>query len=153
MRFLNWSAPALVLALGFATPAFADGRIFVPLPDLSSYQGEDAAKLLDQLVIAVVVGMNCSGDGLAETEWSLLNDSADLLAYGQLGMSVGEYDDEVFKPAFDMLDQADTCENVVPKIDLLIERLIGLGGSLEPFPDQDAAFVEWSARQDAWTQF
>lgn len=142
----------LALAAGLATPALADGRVLVPLPDLSSYEGREAEQLVSQLILALVVGSNCPGAELTDAEHALIGDSADLLAHDQLGLSIDDYDDRVFGPAFDALDQPGTCEKVAPKIDRLIDQLLELGGSLEPFADQDAALAEWNVRQDAWAE-
>jgi len=150
-RLLGWALPA-ALAFGLAAPALADGRIFVPVPDLSSIEGKDAERMLDQLILAVVVGSNCPGAELTDAEWSLLIDSADVLAHEQLGLSIGEYDDQVFGPAFDALDAPGTCEKVGPKIGVLLDTLLGMGGSLEPYPDQDAALAAWNAQQDIWAE-
>lgn len=132
------------------TPALADGRIYVPLPDVSEYRGDDARYFLRQVIGAVVVGANCPQADFPEEKWSLLNDTADLLAYDQLDLSVSQYDDEIFGPAFDALDESGTCEKVTPKIDQIADHLIALGGSLEPYPDQAAAYKEWTARQERW---
>ena len=150
-RLWGWAVPA-TFALGLTAPALADGRVFVPVPDLSSIAGEDAKRLLDQLVLAVVVGSNCPGFELTDAQWSLLTDSADVLAHEQLGLSIGDYDDQVFVPAFDVLDAPDTCGKVGPKIGVLIDLLVGLGGSLDPIADQDAALAKWNVQQDIWAE-
>lgn len=136
------------LAMGAAAPALADGRVYVPLPDLSSFEGLAAEKLLYELVLATVVGSNCPEAALTDEEWSLLSDSSDILAYRQLGLDVDTYDDQVFRPAFDALDLVGTCETVGPRIGTLLDFLIAHGGSLERYPDQDAAYLAWSAMQD-----
>lgn len=141
-----------IFGMSLAGPAQADGRIFVPIPDLSGYEGEEARTFLMQIISAAVVGSNCPAADYPDEKWSLLHDSADVLAYDQLGLSVDEYDDEIFGPAFDALDERGTCDKVVPKIDVIVDRLVALGGSLEQYPDQAVAYEEWNARQDRWDE-
>src|SRR5215217_9337409 len=98
---------ALCLALN--TPAFADGKIYVQLPDLSGFSGAEAETFLSQVVLANVVSSNCPDFGITEEEWSLLTDSADILAREQLRLSTDDYDSRFYGPAFAALDRADTC--------------------------------------------
>lgn len=137
----------LLLAAGMQQ-AVADGKVFVQLPDLSSYRGEAAEGFLERVVLANVVSSNCPGYEVTEEEWSLLTDSADLLAYGQLKLSTDAYDDRFYKPAFDALDEAGTCDIEGPGVELVLAELIAHGGSSEPLPDQDAAYEEWRALMD-----
>jgi hypothetical protein len=44
----------LTAALLWATPALADGKIYVQLPDLSSYAGQEAGDFLAEVVLANV---------------------------------------------------------------------------------------------------
>jgi len=144
------TSAALLVAAMTAPPALADGKIYVQLPDLSAYHGEAAEDFLTEIVMANVVSSNCAGYEITEEEWSLLTDSADILARGQLGLSVGDYDDRYYSPAFDALDEADTCSTYGPHVATVINTLVGLGGSREALPDQDKAYEEWSAMQAAW---
>lgn len=137
-------------ALAFAAPAQADGKIYVQLPDLSSYSGTAAEEFLHRLVLANVVSSNCEGYQVSEEEWSLLTDAADILARQQLRLSTAAYDDTYYDPAFDALDQPDTCEVEGPKVQPVIAELVALGGSTTALPDQDAAYAEWRKMQDAW---
>lgn len=139
---------AATAALLLATPALADGKIYVQLPDLSSYSGADAEAFLTRIVTANIVSSNCEGYGVTEEDWSLLTDSADLLAYGQLKLSTDDYDDLYYKPAFDLLDEATTCEADGPGVETVLGELVDLGGSREPLPDQEAAYTEWRALMD-----
>lgn len=138
-----------VLALLLATPALADGKIYVQLPDLSSYQGQAAEDFLSQLVLANVVSSNCPDFSVSDEEWSLLTDAADILAKKNLRLSTDAYEAGYYKPAFAALDKADTCANEGPKVQGVIDQLVELGGSREALPDQEAAYEDWRAMQDA----
>lgn len=135
------------LTLG-CTSAYADGKIFVQLPDLSSYSGVEAEQFLTRVVMANVVSSNCAGYEITEEDWSLLTDSADLLAYGQLKLSVDAYDDGYYKPAFDAVDQPGTCDEFGPDVEKVLTELVGHGGGREPLPDQAKAYEEWRALMD-----
>jgi len=139
---------ALCLALN--TPAFADGKIYVQLPDLSGFSGAEAETFLSQVVLANVVSSNCPDFGITEEEWSLLTDSADILAREQLRLSTDDYDSRFYGPAFAALDRADTCAIEGKNVQPTIERLITLGGSRDALPDQDAAYQADQARQASW---
>lgn len=147
---MNRILTAAALCLAFATPAFADGKIYVQLPDLTSYRGAEAEAFLTELVLANVVSSNCAGFEVTEEEWSLLTDSADLIAYGQLGLSVDATDADYYGPAFNALDEANTCANEGPKVEPILARLVELGGSRAPLPDQDAAYQAHQLLQAQW---
>lgn len=140
-------AVGLLLAVG-SQQAMADGKIFVQLPDVSSYTDHRAEEFLEQVVLANVVSSNCVGYEVTDEEWSLLTDSADLLAYGQLKLSTDDYDTYFYKPAFNALDEADTCETEGPGVEQVLSELVDLGGSREALPDQEAAYEEWRALMD-----
>lgn len=137
----------LVLAAGMGQAA-ADGKIYVQLPDLSGYSGAEAETFLREVVLANVVSSNCAGYEITDEEWSLLTDSADLLAYGQLKLAVGTYDDQYYKPAFAALDAPGTCEAEGPKVEAVLNQLVEDGGSREALPDQATAYEEWRALMD-----
>lgn len=139
---------ALVAALLLTAPALADGKVYVQLPDLSSYEGKRAEDFLYQVVLANVVSSNCPGFEVSDAEWSLLTDSADLLAYGQLKLGVNEFDNLFYGPAFALLDEATTCETEGPAVESILAELVQQGGAREPLPDQDAAYIEWRALMD-----
>lgn len=141
---------ATALCFALAGPALADGKIYVQLPDLSEWQGEEAEAFLNEVVLANVVSSNCAGFEITDEEWSLLTGSADLLARGQLGLSVDDYDAKYYSPAFDALDDPDTCAQVGPRVASTIDLLVELGGSREALPDQDAAYEAEQARNAAW---
>ena len=143
-----FAATALCLAL--AHPALADGKIYVQLPDLSSWKGEEAEIFLTEIVLANVVSSNCPGFEITDEEWSLLTDSADLLARGQLGLSTDDYDANYYSPAFDALDDPDTCAEAGPEVKIILDKLVDMGGSRDALPDQDAAYQAEQARQAAW---
>lgn len=131
-----------------ATPTLADGKIYVQLPDLSSYEGQRAEDFLYQVVLANVVSSNCAGFEVTDEEWSLLTDAADLLAYGQLKLDTNSYDDNFYDPAFAALDKAGTCESEGPNVENVLNELVQQGGSRTALPDQEAAYVEWRALMD-----
>lgn len=137
----------LLLAVGVQQAA-ADGKIFVQLPDLSSYSGAEAEAFLERVVLANVVSSNCAGYEVTDEEWSLLTDSADLLAYGQLKLSTDDYDTNYYTPSFNALDEAGTCEEKGPDVEAVLGELVDLGGSREALPDQEAAYEEWRALMD-----
>ncbi|GEM_PF-806447 len=136
------------LGLAFGQPVLADGKIYVQLPDLTSYEGEAAEAMLSRVVLANVVSSNCAGFEITSEEWSLLTDSADLLAYGQLKLDVNDYDDTYYKPAFNALDEAGTCEAHGQDVQVVLDELVAHGGSREALPDQDVAYEEWRAMMD-----
>lgn len=132
----------------FAAPALADGKIYVQIPDLSSYTGAKAEQFLKDLVMANVVSGNCAGYEVTEEEWSLLTDSADLIAYGTLKLDTNTYDADYYSPAFDALDDPETCATEGPKVQPILDILVEHGGSREALPDQDKAYEDWRAWQD-----
>ena len=89
-----------------------------------------------------------AGYEVTEEEWSLLTDSADLLAYGQLKLNTDDYDTNYYTPAFEALDQAGTCEEKGPEVEEVLSELVDRGGSREALPDQDLAYEEWRALMD-----
>ena len=137
----------LLLVVG-AQQAAADGKIFVQLPDMTSYSGAEAETFLERVVLANVVSSNCAGYEVTDEDWSLLTDAADLLAYGQLKLSTDDYDTNYYTPAFDALDEAGTCAEKGPDVEVVLGELVELGGSREALPDQDAAYEEWRALMD-----
>lgn len=141
---------ASLLGLMLAGPAMADGKIYVQLPDLSSYQGKEAEDFLSQVVLANIVSSNCPGFEVTEEEWSLLTDSADILARENLKLSTDAYDADYYQPAFAALDQPDTCAKQGPTVEPILDELVNQGGSREALPDQDAAYEDWRKMQDAW---
>ena len=140
----------LTTTLLLAGPALADGKIYVQLPDLSGITGSEAEAFLSEVVLANVVSSNCAGYEITDEEWSLLTDSADILAREQLRLSVDDYDTRFYSPAFDALDRPETCDQAGPGVQPTIDRLVELGGSREALPDQDAAYEAEQARHASW---
>jgi hypothetical protein len=145
-RLLAILATGLVLT----APALADGKIYVQLPDLSDITGAEAESFLSQVVLANVISSNCPDFAVTEEEWSLLTDSADILAREQLRLSVDDYDSQYYGPAFATLDKADACTMHGPEVQPVIDKLVELGGSRTALPDQDAAYQAEQARQLGW---
>ena len=138
------------VALMLATPALADGKIYVALPDLSGVSGTAAETMLREVVLANVISSNCAEFSVTDEEWSLLTDSADILAHEQLNLSTDAYDSTYYDPAFSALDQADACATEGPKVQPMLEQLVALGGSRTALPDQEAAYQAMQARQAQW---
>jgi len=138
------------LCLALTAPAFADGKIYVQLPDLSGFGGAEAGTFLSEVVLANVISSNCPDFAVTEEEWSLLTDSADILAREQLRLSVEVYDNQYYGPAFAALDAADACAVHGPAVQPIVDRLVELGGSREALPDQDAAYQADQDRQASW---
>ena len=136
--------------LVLASPAMADGKVYVQLPDLSSLHGEGAKDFLREVILANVISSNCAGYEVSDAEWSLLTDAADIIAKGQLHLDSGAYDDQYYGPAFAVLEDAGACETHGPKVQPMLDRLVEMGGSRDPLPDQEAAYEDWRAMQDAW---
>src|SRR3546814_12466065 len=114
-----------------ASPALADGKIYVQLPDLSSMTGAEAEAFLSEVVLANVVSSNCAGYEITDEEWSLLTDSADILAREQLRLSIDDYDTRFYSPAFSSLDRPETCDQDGPGVHPTIARLDRLGATRE----------------------
>lgn len=140
----------LATTLVLTAPVLADGKIYVQLPDLSGIDGSEAEKFLSEVVLANVISSNCPDFAVTDEEWSLLTDSADILAREQLRLGVDDYDSQYYGPAFATLDQADACATHGPDVQPVIDRLVELGGSREALADQDAAYEAEQARQAAW---
>lgn len=140
-------APLAAMLL-LTVPAFADGKVYVQLPTFEPFVSNDAEAMLERLVVANVVAVNCEGYGITDAEHSLLTDSADLIAYGELKLSTNDYDNIFYDPAFDLLDEPTTCETEGPAVEQMLRELTHLGGSRDPLPDQEAAYTEWRALMD-----
>ena len=140
----------IATTLLLAGPALADGKIYVQLPDLSGLTGAQAETFLNEVVLANVISSNCTDFAVTDEEWSLLTDSADILAREQLGLSVDDYDSRFYGPAFNALDAADACATHGPEVQPVLDRLVELGGSREALPDQDKAYEAEQARQASW---
>ncbi|MCU0826692.1 MAG: hypothetical protein MUE52_04650 [Tabrizicola sp.] len=122
---------ALLTAL-IAGPALADGGITVKLPDDTQIAAAASPEFLMELVVANVIGSNCTGFQINQGEWTLLTGTADKVAEAIGVMDAGEYDDSYYHPAFDLLDQPGSCATEGPKIQPLIERLRAMGGDTLP---------------------
>ncbi|ODT71076.1 MAG: hypothetical protein ABS75_10110 [Pelagibacterium sp. SCN 63-23] len=145
---LNRIALCAAVSMLGASSVLADGKVYVQMPDLGAYQGAEAEQFLAEVVLANVVSSNCAGFEVTDEEWSLLTDSADLLAYGQLKIDTGRYDDEYYRPAFAALDEAGTCEREGPKVEEVLTTLVGHGGSRAALPDQDKGYKDWRKLMD-----
>jgi hypothetical protein len=79
-------------------------------------------------VNAVVMAQNCPSYGVSPGEWTLLTGTGDVLAI-KLGLGIAEYDRRFWRPAFAELDRPGACGRGGPKVQLLVQRLIALGGA------------------------
>jgi hypothetical protein len=122
----------LTALLSLPSLSHADGAVAVDMPVFPDFSEAQNQEMLTALVTAVVVGMNCPGFEITEGEWSLLNGAADIIANNELGLDVETYDAQYFSPAFALLDKPGTCDAEGPKVQPLVEMLIGLGGSTTP---------------------
>lgn len=118
---------ALILTL-IATPALAQDPGLVTLPDDATIATAATPELLTELVVANVVGMNCAEYRIDDGEWALLTGTADKVAEALKVKDSAAYDDKFYGPAFDLLDQPETCSTEGPKIATLITRLKDMGG-------------------------
>ncbi|WP_299747757.1 hypothetical protein [Devosia sp.] len=141
---------ASLAGLMLVSPALADGKVYVQLPDLSSLHGEGQKDFLRGLILANVISSNCPDFAVTEPEWSLLTDSADLIGRGQFHLNAEAYDQQYFGPAFAVLEDKSACETYGPTVQPILDQLVALGGSREPLPDQDAAYEDWRKMQDEW---
>lgn len=134
-----------------AAPALADGKVYVTLPDMTPYEidHEAADRFLGDAYRGLVLSSNCQNSWLTAEEHSLLTDGFDLLAYGVLKLSVDEVVSRYEKPAFAALDTPGACDEAPELKAALLEHLQDMGGSLEPLPDQEAAYHEWRALMDS----
>lgn len=136
----------LLGAVALVQPVSADGKVYVQLPDLYSYQGAAAAALLNRLVLANVVSSNCEGFAVTDAETWLLLDTADIVAV-QLGLDTDLYDGDYYRPAFAALVEEATCPTEGPKVELTLQELVAHGGSREPLPDQSAAAIAFQVNE------
>ncbi len=96
------------------------------------------------------MGVNCEGFKVTEAEWSLLQDSKNILAYEQLGLDSGAYERDFEGPAYSILDSPGACVAEGPYAETVLAEFVGPGGSRDPLPDQDATYEEWQVRREAW---
>ncbi|WBU53369.1 hypothetical protein [Paracoccus sp. SCSIO 75233] len=114
-----------------AAPVLAEGRVAVPVPDLSGMSDADAEKLIAALAQINVITSNCPEYRVSDGEWMLLTGTGDLLS-NMLGLDPSAYDKTYFGPAFDTLDDPGACDRIGPKARPIIDDLIEMGGGTEP---------------------
>lgn len=113
----------------------AQDRLVVPLPDVSGLSAEEARDLGAQIAQADVISSNCPGHAVSDGEWTLLAGTGKKLA-ARLDLDPTAYEREFLAPAYQLLDQAGSCERVGSEITPLIERLVQMGGGTAPVPSQ-----------------
>ncbi len=119
---------ALLLAAALAPSlALADGAVPVTLPTIPTMTQSEMVTMLDRLVVANVVSSNCPGFDLDMADWGLLTGTADLIAE-KLGLDATAYDAAFYGPAFDLLDQPDTCTERGPDVVVMLDMIAKWGG-------------------------
>lgn len=116
------------LSLLVAVPVQAEGLVAAGAPGLRRMEPAAAEQLLSEVVNAVVMAQNCPSYGVSDGEWTLLTGAGDVLA-GTLGLGIAEYDRRFWRPAFAELDRPGACGREGPKVRLLVQRLIAMGGA------------------------
>lgn len=150
---MRHSLLALLFSLPLTAPVLADGKIYVPLPDMSAIGRDPVAadRLLRDLYSALVLSQNCPGASLTGEAHSLISDSFDLLAYGELKLSTDVIISRYEKPAFDLMDQPGGCDNEAVLKAGVLAVLQQAGGSLTALPDQERGYQDWRALMDQIT--
>ena len=120
-------ATTFVLA-AVASSIRADGAVPVTLPDVPAMDAFAAEKLLTDLVIANVISSNCDAYMTDMADWGLLTGTADIIAYDRLGLSVGDYEDRFYTPAFALLDLAGSCDLYGPNVAVMLDQIAAWGG-------------------------
>ena len=59
-------------SLALTATASADGKIYVQLPDLSGFSGEEAEMFLSEVVLANVISSNCADFAVTDEEFSAI---------------------------------------------------------------------------------
>ncbi|NPD17102.1 hypothetical protein HOY34_18065 [Xinfangfangia sp. D13-10-4-6] len=147
-RFALLATCSLLLS---GTAALADGKVYVTLPDMAVFAKDPvvADRMLRNLYNATVLSVNCPGASLSDAEHSLLTDSFDLLAYGELKLSTDELISRYEGPAFAQLDDPDACIEEADLKEQMLNDLRDAGGSTVPLADQEQAYHDWRALMDA----
>lgn len=135
MRRITITVTGLIVALCMplltASATETDRRIMVPLPDLSAISNADAKTMLAVLAQINVIASNCPEYNITDGEWTLLIGTGDMLAK-RLGLDPEAYETDYYGPAFRMLNKPESCDEIGPSIQPIINDLIRLGGRTEP---------------------
>ncbi|WP_309663938.1 hypothetical protein [Tabrizicola sp.] len=121
----------LALIALLASPAVADRAITVQLPDDAKIAEAATAGFLSELALAEVVGVNCPDYRLTKGEAELISGTVDLVA-DIFDLNPETRAQNVYGPAFALLDQPGTCDTEGPKIAPLVEKLKAMGGGTDP---------------------
>lgn len=119
--------PLTILTLAFTAPAIAAPVVLPQIPQLNE---QDSVDLLTGLVLATVVSQNCEGFGITDAEYDLLNGSAAILA-ARFQLDPPTYNQMFLHPAYGVLSREGGCAEEGPRIQPLIDRLIGWGATLD----------------------
>jgi len=118
--------PLAVLLCLTASPSFAD----TGLPDIPHLSETDSVDLLTDLAVANVISQNCAGFEITDAEYDLLNGASGILST-RFRLDPPTYNEMFLHPAYGVLAEEDGCAVEGPKIQALIDRLIGWGAVLE----------------------
>lgn len=118
---------ALVAAVVAPGVAHADGKVVVPLPDLSGISDGDAEKMIAALAQINVITSNCPDYAITDGEWTLLVGTGDMLAQ-KLGLDPDSYERRFYGPAFRLLNDPGACDRIGPRARPIIDDLIRMGG-------------------------
>jgi hypothetical protein len=120
----------------------ADGvpgdRLVVPLPDISGLNDTQAKDLARDLAQANVITSNCPEYDVSDGVWQLMTGTTDALT-AKLGLDPIAYDREYFRPAFNLMDDANACQTLGPDVQGTVDRLIAMGGDIKPATQTPAA--------------
>lgn len=128
---MKLNIPVVMAAVLAGSAVLADGGITVKLPDISGLSKADAKALIAELAKVNVITSNCPGYDITDGEWMLITGTGDKLA-ARLGLDPAAYDQSYYGPAFKLLDDANSCDEIGPRARPLIDRLVGMGGGTEP---------------------
>lgn len=122
------AALAMMLTIGlFGAGAAAGGP-----PATDGLSGKPAAALLGRLVMANLAVLHCEGLDMDTARWKFITDTAGQLA-GEMGLDARGYQDHYLDPALDALDRDGFCTAQETQVPALLEELIGMGGTVEPY--------------------
>lgn len=122
-------AAAIGMLLSAPGAALADGGMAVPLPDTLGLAEPEARALLAEVAKVNVITSNCPAYAVSDAEWSLITGTGDQLAE-QLGLDAAAYDQQIYGPAFKLLDDPQACDRVGPAARPLLARLKAMGGAV-----------------------
>ncbi|WP_252926716.1 hypothetical protein [Paracoccus sp. 08] len=134
----RWTVLMIAAAAALTQPALAqtsDGvpgdRVVVPLPDVSGLSDDEAQALARDVAQMTVITAECPEHDVSGPEFQLMAGTTDALTE-RLGLDPVSYDRDYVRPAFAVVEEADACDRLGPRVPELIARLEGMGGSTQP---------------------